>query len=336
MRILFDILHPAHLNFYKKTIQYLQAEHDVTVLVRHRGDLVDFAKKELNVPIKVVGRHYGSRIGKLFGLFHRIAYLIWEGWKNPYDVATSHGGFYVSIACWIMRKRSVVFYDNAEYKLLFFLCRKFSSKFMIPQLLGITGKNIGTFNGYKELAYLNRFEPTQEILEKYGVQKKKYVFIRQIAHISLDYWSDDSSQNMKGILDYLYQNKFSVIASVEEGATQILEFREFDNIYILPESTSEMHTLLYYAKCVISSGDTVAREAALLGTPAIYIGGRDMKINSELMNLGRLNCPDVTEIIPTLKRMLEEEKDFSQQNADWDDTTDVIIKELTKYTSQTS
>ena len=330
MRILFDILHPAHLNFYKKTIQDLKTEYDVTVLVRPRGDLVDFAKKELNVPIKVVGRHYGSRIGKLFGLFHRIAYLIWEGWKNPYDVATSHGGFYVSIACWIMRKRSVVFYDNAEYKLLFFLCRRFSSKFMIPQLLGIKGKNIGTFNGYKELAYLNRFEPTQEILEKYEVKKNKYVFIRQIAHISLDYWSDDSSQNMKGILDYLYQNKFSVIASVEEGATQISEFREFDNIYVLPESTSEMHTLLYYAKCVISSGDTVAREAALLGTPAIYIGGRDMKINSELMNLGRLHCPDATEIIPTLERMLWEEKDFSQQNVDWDDTTDVIIQELTR------
>ena len=330
MRILFDILHPAHLNFYKKTIQYLQAEYDITVLIRHRGDLVDFAEKELNVPIKVVGRHQRSRIGKLFGLFHRIAYLIWEGWKNPYDVATSHGGFYVSIACWIMRKKSVVFYDNAEYKLLFFLCRKFSSKFMIPQLLGITGKNIGTFNGYKELAYLNRFKPAQKILEKYSVQKKKYVFIRQIAHISLDYWSDNSSQNMKGILDYLYQNKFSVIASVEEGATQISEFREFDNIYVLSESTSEMHTLLYYAKCVISSGDTVAREATLLGTPAIYIGGRDMKINSELINLGRLNCPDTTQIIPTLKRMLREEKDFSQQNVDWDDTTDVIIQELTK------
>ena len=333
MRILFDILHPAHLNFYKKTIQYLQAEYDITVLIRHRGDLVDFAEKELNVPIKVVGRHHRSRIGKLFGLFHRIAYLIWEGWKNPYDVATSHGGFYVSIACWVMGKRSVVFYDNAEYKLLFFLCRKFSSKFMIPQLLGITGKNIGTFNGYKELAYLNRFKPAQEILEKYSVQKKKYVFIRQIAHISLDYWSDNSSQNMKDILDYLYQNKFSVIASVEEGSTQISEFREFDNIYVLPESTSEMHTLLYYAKCVISSGDTVAREAALLGTPAIYIGGRDMKINSELINLGRLNCPDTTQIIPTLERMLWEEKDFSQQNAGWDDTTDVIMQALTKYKS---
>lgn len=333
MHILVDILHPAHLNFYKKSIQDLNAEYDITVLIRPRGDLVDFAKKELSIPIKVVGRHYGSRIGKLFGLFHRIVYLIREGWKNPYDVATSHGGFYVSIACWIMRKRSVVFYDNAEYKLLFFLCRKFSSKFIIPQLLGIKGKNIGTFNGYKELAYLNRFKPAQEILEKYGVQKKKYVFIRQIAHISLDYWSDDSSQNMKGILNYLYQNKFSVIASVEEGATQI---SEFDNIYVLPESTSEMHTLLYYAKCVISSGDTVAREAALLGTPTIYIGGRNMKINSELINLGRLHCPDVTEIIPTLKRMLRKEKDFSQQNVDWDDTTDVIIQELTKYKSQTS
>lgn len=331
MRILFDILHPAHLNFYKKTIRNLQAEHHITVLIRHRGDLVDFAKKELNVPIKVIGRHYGSRIGKLFGLFHRIAYLIYEGWKNPYDVATSHGGFYVSIASWITRKRSVVFYDNAEYKLLFFLCRKFSSKFMIPQLLGIKGKNIGTFNGYKELAYLNRFKPVQGILEKYSVEKKKYVFIRQIAHISLDYWSDDSSQNMKTILAYLSQNKFSVIASVEEGSSHILEFREFDNIYVLSESTSEMHTLLYYAKCVISAGDTVAREAALLGTPAIYIGGRDMKINSELINLGRLNCPNSTGIIPTLKRMLREEKDFSQQNVGWDDTTDVIIEELTKY-----
>ena len=35
----------------------------------------------------------------------------------------------------------------------------------------------------------------------------------------------------------------------------------------------------------MSSGDSLAREAALLGTPAIYTGGREMKINEELIDI---------------------------------------------------
>ena len=45
---------------------------------------------------------------------------------------------------------------------------------------------------------------------------------------------------------------------------------------------------MYYSKLIISDGDSMAREGALLGIRSIYCGSREMKINRELIRKGLL------------------------------------------------
>lgn len=329
MRVIIDILHPAHLNFYRRAIGIMQQRNwNLTVIVRDRGDLVEFARRELNIPIRVVGKHYQNRLGKCWGLVHRVAYLVFERFSNPYDVITSHGGFYAAIAAKLTNKRSVLFYDNAEYRLLFFLCRRFASLFVIPSGLGTNGWNIKTYRGYKELAYLNNLVPSEDILMEYQLEKKQYVLIRHIAHISLDYWKHDHETSLERVLRYCRDRDYKVVASVEHAADEVPLLYDSPNVTVMRESTSKLHTLIYYAKCVVSSGDTVAREAALLGVPSIYIGKRDMLINRELIRMNLLHCPREGKILSQLRRCLENSRVLRPSRCQWEDTTDVILQNL--------
>jgi len=54
----------------------------------------------------------------------------------------------------------------------------------------------------------------------------------------------------------------------------------------LKEPVSDIHSLIYYSRALISSGDSMAREACVLGVPAYYCGGRRMAVNDFLSSTG--------------------------------------------------
>ena len=70
---------------------------------------------------------------------------------------------------------------------------------------------------------------------------------------------------------------------------------------------------MYYSLLAVSSGDTVARETALLGVPTVYTGGRDMEINRPLIEEGALfasnNIKEIEDYIlmPMLLRKMRSE-----------------------------
>ena len=59
-----------------------------------------------------------------------------------------------------------------------------------------------------------------------------------------------------------------------------------------------------YSALVITTGDTLAREASLLGVPVIYAGRRDMPINKELIKLGLIFKIDDISKIPNFIQLL--------------------------------
>ena len=59
---------------------------------------------------------------------------------------------------------------------------------------------------------------------------------------------------------------------------------------LLEEPVEGIHSLIYYSCALISSGDSMAREAALLGVPSYYLGIRyDMPANYAASRLGVLH-----------------------------------------------
>ena len=123
----------------------------------------------------------------------------------------------------------------------------------------------------KEWAYLNprTFVPNEKVLEKYGVKPKEYMFLREVTVGTTNYTGQKSGAIL-GIKDMIPAG-MKVLFSLEEKKRR----DEYPADWILlQEPIEDIHSLIYYSAGLVSSGDSMAREAALLGVPAYYLGIR--------------------------------------------------------------
>ena len=335
MNIIIDLVHPADVNFYKNTINILMKRKiDINLIVRPRGRLISILQKELPyTDLKIIGKHYSNIHGKIFGLIKRDLELIFYLNKIDFDVSTSFGAFLISHASRILRKPCVAFGDDYEYKIPFYLVKFTATRYVMPECIPATGKNIYKYNGFKELAYLHSryFKPNREILEQYKLRPQEYVFMREIANTSLNY--KDPSAKLHEITEYLKEMGFQIVVSLENKSL-IERFKK--NCIILEEPVEDIYSLLSFAALTLSSGDTMARESCLVGTPTIYTGGRDMYANEELI---RKKCmfkvDDIEKVPTTVNYILENDmkRDVKRiiEHAikhEWEDTTEVILENL--------
>jgi predicted glycosyltransferase len=107
---------------------------------------------------------------------------------------------------------------------------------------------------------------------------------------------------------------------------------------ILEEPVADIHSLIYYSKLVVSSGDSMAREGAMLGVPSIYCGIREMKANKLLMDLHILeHLPGkraLTFINETEEKMFNEPQQIkvrSQLYENWDDMIVFMKEKINQY-----
>jgi len=95
---------------------------------------------------------------------------------------------------------------------------------------------------------------------------------------------------------------------------------------------------MYYSKILISSGDSMAREGAMLGVPSIYCGIREMAANKVMIDKGMLfhinveNVPCFVEQIIRNDIKVEDQSKFRKRLEDeWVDVTEFIIRQIKKY-----
>ena len=69
------------------------------------------------------------------------------------------------------------------------------------------------------------------------------------------------------------------------------KYQEYpQNWILLQEPIKDIHSLIYFSKGLVSSGDSMAREAALLGVPSYYLGIRySMPANAAAAKVGSLD-----------------------------------------------
>jgi len=336
MKILIDILHPADVNFFKNAINILKEKsNDIIITFRHRGKIIELLKSELqNEQFIPVGQHHDSILGKVFSFATRNFNLLMFLRKNNFDLCTSYG-FFVGIASYFYRMPSVLFGDDYEYKLAHFLSEFSGDYFIIPASVPSTGKNILKYKGFKELAYLhpNYFKPDRKVLEQYGITPNNYVFIREVSRASLNY-KNLRQMGLPEIIWNLNNLGLDVVLSLEDK-TRADSLK--DKCIILEEPVDDIFSLMHFALFTISSGDSMARESCLVGTPTIYTGGRDMAVNKELIERGCMFKADnekqlnvaMTNIIE--KDIKEETKRTIEKAVkyEWMDTTKVILDILT-------
>ena len=279
MNIWIDVCHTPQFNFFKPVIEVLsQQGHVVYLTVLDRGKTPKIVQHEVgcfpNVKVYIVGRHRMTKWSAIIeaNLLRIIKFMIWVTQKHI-DVALTTSMFPPIIGK-ICDFPTYTFGDDAQvfdFKIKNRLATKSHMCMYEWTLNQPRPEEAEILRCLKEWAYLNprTFVPNLKVLDKYGVKPKEYMFLREVTVGTINYKGQESGAIL-GIKD-LIPKGMKVLFSLEEKKRR----DEYpDDWILLQEPIEDIHSLIYYAAGLISSGDSMAREAALLGIPAYYLGIR--------------------------------------------------------------
>lgn len=276
MNIWIDILHIPQFNFYKPLIKALSEQgHTVYLTVLDRGKLPKIATRETegwsNVKVYVLGKHKMTKWSAIWDANIIRAFQL-RNWARDkkIDIGFSNG----MLLAWVCKQKGIPNYSFDDDPQTF--DRKGKEKWNTEcNFCVYEDETIGApshvLRCTKEWAYLNprTFVPKVEVLEKYGVKPKEYMFLREVSVGTINY-AGQASGAILGIKDMI-PTDMRVLFSLEEKKRR----DEYPADWILlQEPIEDIHSLIYYSAGLVSSGDSMAREAALLGVPSYYLGIR--------------------------------------------------------------
>lgn len=307
MKIWIDIQHIPQLNFYKNFILQLAANgHQVYVTVLKRGRLPQIAQHELgglqNLEVIPIGKHRMNKFSAIIeaNLLRLILLYIWSLGKKI-DLIFSNG-VVAHVVGWLYRTRRYALGDDPQtidYIPRILFCTK-SGYCLYDSTIHVSSK-VMLLQCTKEWAYLapKYFTPNPKVLEKYGVIPKEYVFLREVSVGTINY-AGQASGAILGIQDLVPKDK-KVLFSLEEKDKRHLYPKDW---ILLQEPIEDIHSLIYYSAGLVSSGDSMAREAALLGVPAYYLGIRyDMPANAAAAKVANLQNQKTADFATWVKNL---------------------------------
>ena len=263
MNILFDIGHPAHFHLLKNLIIYLKNnQHNIIVTTRNK-DVTNKLLTHSGIQFNCISSPKTNIVGMIFELIQRDVSIFKLHWKYNFNLSI---GSTMSIAH-LSALFNVPSYNLGEddddvvpfYTLITF---PFTKKIVSPEVVRYKkwrNKRV-LYPSYQELAYLhpNNFIPNEKILNKYNLEKGRYVIARFSA---LKAYHDIGK---KGINDNLWKR----IKSMCHGYKIIITRENERSHHIDPW---DMHDIIAFAKMIISDSQTMTIEGAVLGVPSIRI-----------------------------------------------------------------
>lgn len=318
MNVWVDLGHIPQYNFYKPLILRLAKEGKcVYVTYLNRGRMPKIIQAELgnveNVHLYQIGKHRMSRLSVILeaNLLRNIQLIIWKIGKHI-DVALSNG-YQAAFIGWLFGVPSYSYDDDPQtihyrpkvllnkscnYCIYKYQGKKLSAKAHILPVL-------------KEWAYLSPsvFTPNENVLKQYGVKPREYLFLREVSVGTMNYIGQ-KAQAIYAIKDLIPQNK-KVLFSLEEKGKRDMYPKDWQ---LLQEPIDDIHSLIYYSCGLISSGDSMAREASMLGVPSLYLGIRtDMPANKAAIEVAKMYSIDTIDIKQWLNQCLVSSEELDKR-----------------------
>lgn len=311
-KILIDIKHPAQLNLFKGLARRLRQEGwEVTISYLGRGKLPRIIQKEYE---GFATLQVGSSRGSKWSIF-------WDGnvlrtlsffrliFKHRYNICIAASSVPLAFAGYFTSPPVIQFYDDPERKGVNRLNAFLSDRIFFPPVVD-ESKKVGIFNCLKEWSYLSptHFDPDTKAPDEYGLKPYQYIFIREVSNKSFNYYNQQDA--IVSSFAARIAPGIPVVLSLEDKS---LAKRYPSDWIILQEPVSDIHSLIYYSKLVISSGDSMAREGAMLGVKSIYCGIREMKANQLLIKEGGLFHYPLDTGVETINKLAAQTADTGAQ-----------------------
>lgn len=288
MNILIDIIHPAHVHFFRHAIsEFEKRGHKVAVTARQKDVTIELLAN-LGIPFTVLSRVGAGMGGLLWELVTRDIKL-WKFCRSfrP-DVLTGISGVFIAHVGALLRRPSIVWDDTEHQTLAHMITWPVATEVHSPDCyLKTQKKKQKLYAGVHELAYLhpNRFKPDIELVKSLGIDpQQKYCIIRFVS------WGAHHDVGQHGLAD---EKKLRFVESIAEYARPYITSEgtlpgELEP-YRLNIPVHQMHHVLACASLCVTEGATVASEAAVLGVPTIYINTLKLGYTNMLEEYGLLN-----------------------------------------------
>jgi len=270
VKVLFDVLHPAHVHFFRALIEELKRDgHQPIVASREKDVTTDLLDRFAipHHPISRIGKSKSALLTELCIRSWRLARLIRR--EKPTVLLGIMGAFIAPLGA-LFRIPSLVFYATESATLSNTYVYRTCTRFITPECFRHRfGPKHFTYPGSQELAWLhpNRFQPDPSVLDEVALAPgAPFTIVRLVSWgASHDIGHQGLSPDFKQKAIERFQKYGTVFISSESPLP-----REFEK-YRLNLPVDRLHSLIHFASLVFGESATLAAEAAMLGTPAVYL-----------------------------------------------------------------
>ncbi|MCE5338457.1 MAG: DUF354 domain-containing protein [Methanomicrobiaceae archaeon] len=268
MRIVVDINHPGHVHYFKNFIWGMKERgHEILITASHK-DVATQLLQLYGLEYVDLGSYGTSLLQKMINI-PIMDVKMYRAVKNfrP-DILLGFSSTRAAHASKALGVPAVIFDDTEHAAWEHRLYAPFAATILTPSCFN---KDLGEkqvrFDGYMELAALHpaHFRPDPSVLQELGLtEDDTFTVVRFVS------WDANHDVGQHGIRDKVRLVKaleqYGRVLITSEGA--LPPELQACQIRISPE---KLHNLLYYATLYVGEGGTTASEAAILGTPSIYV-----------------------------------------------------------------
>lgn len=270
MRVLVEVLHPAHVHFFRNAIAEWQRRGDEVLVLSREKEVANHLLRAYGIEFESISRLGGGKLGLLSEMVVRDVRMLRRALSFRPDVLVGIMGVTIAQVGLVIRKPAVVFYDTENARLTNRVVYPLAHSVCTPQCYRaeVPGRHV-TYPGYHELAYLHpdRFTPDPRVVERGGVDPDQEFFIARFVswQASHDVGYRAFDVELKRSMVQKLSARGRVLISSEGPLPADLEPMRFR---APPEDI--LHYLAF-SRMILGDSATMSSEAAVLGVPALYI-----------------------------------------------------------------
>lgn len=270
MKFIIDILHPAHVHFFRNFIKEMSSKGHRFVITAREKDCATQLLEAYGLKYELISRMSTGLAKQALELAGRTIRFLKIARSFQPDYLIGIMGPTIALAGKLLASKTVVFYNTEIAFISNFFSYPLADLVVTPSCYQRSvGRHHLTYQGYHTLAYLHpkRFTPDEGVLLSKGINSRKPYFVLRFVswHASHDIRAKGFSSEGKDRLVEILSEKGRVYISSEEPLPSHLK------PYELPMPVESLHHLLAYAQLFVGESATMASEAAVLGTHSVFI-----------------------------------------------------------------
>jgi uncharacterized protein len=301
MRIWIDLDNSPHAHFFPPIIRRLEAAgYTVELTARRFGQVEEIARSH-GLHYVVIGQHRTPHffLTRATATVIRALRLAWYGRRIRPAMAVNHGSRAQVIAAWMLGIPVMTIYDYEFVHSELF--SRMATKLLLPETIPtltlerqhVDMKKVIRYPGFKENVYLSGWQTSAGVMDELKLDPGRLIITVRPPATWAHYQNPFSEVLFRALVERLRDDpELQVIVlprTHEQGEEMRCAYDMRSAPFHVSDRAVDALSLMAHSDAVLSGGGTMAREAAIIGTPAYSLfAGKPGAVDAALEREGRL------------------------------------------------